>query len=166
MRLGTVWLAVTLALAFVRLLSEIPGRDKRKEKRMKATRASVPNSQSGQPRKFLQYLLETIWAAGAGVLGTSLATLSQRTGGALSARAPLRYPEDEDTFFLLVEWRDLTDHTEKFRNSADFDHFVQPLRRLLREPARVHHIRTNPPTASSEEDMTAADTRLATERLE
>ena len=30
MRLGTVWLAVTLALAFVRLLSEIPGRDKRK----------------------------------------------------------------------------------------------------------------------------------------
>ena len=76
MRLGTVWLAVTLALAFVRLLSEIPGREKRKEKRMKATRASVPNSQSGQPRKFLQYLLETIWAAGAGVLGTSLAVLT------------------------------------------------------------------------------------------
>ncbi len=104
MRLGTVWLAVTLALAFVRLLSEIPGRDKRKEKRMKATRASVPNSQSGQPRKFLQYLLETIWAAGAGVLGTSLATLSQRTGGALSARAPLRYPVDPEPAWWSPHW--------------------------------------------------------------
>lgn len=71
-----MWLAVALALALVRLFSELPSHGNRKEKRVKASKASVPNSQSAQPRKFWQYLLETIWAAGAGVLGTSLATLS------------------------------------------------------------------------------------------
>jgi hypothetical protein len=45
---------------------------------MKAHKARVPNSRPAQPRRFWQHLLETIWAAGAGVLGTSLATLSQR----------------------------------------------------------------------------------------
>jgi len=89
MWLGTVWLAVALALAFVRLLSDIPGRDKRKENRMKATRVSVSNSRLAVPRRVGQYLLETIWATGAGVLGTSLATLSPRTSGAFIPKAPL-----------------------------------------------------------------------------
>lgn len=84
MRLGTVWLAVALLLAFVRLLSEIPARNKRKENRMEAIPVSAPVSQSATQRRFWQYLLETIWAAGAGVLGTSLATLDQRTSGAPS----------------------------------------------------------------------------------
>jgi len=52
---------------------------------MKAHKARVPNSRPVQPRRFWQHLLETIWAAGAGVLGTSLATLSQRNDGALGS---------------------------------------------------------------------------------
>lgn len=80
---STVWLAVALALAFVRLLSEAPVWSSRTENRMKANKASVPNSRPAQPRRFWQYLLETIWAAGVGVLGSSLATLNQRTSGAL-----------------------------------------------------------------------------------
>lgn len=84
MWLGTVWLVVGLALAFLRLLSEIPARVTRKEDRMKVAKASASVSQPAPPRRFWQYLLETIWAAGAGVLGTSLATLDQRTSGVLT----------------------------------------------------------------------------------
>lgn len=34
------------------------------------------NNKSGRTRKYWQYVLETLWAAGAGVIGSPLATLS------------------------------------------------------------------------------------------
>lgn len=74
--LGTVWLAVVLILAFVRLLSERHVKCKRKEKPVNTVQKPGTNSASNTPRKFWHYLLETIWATGAGVFATSLATLS------------------------------------------------------------------------------------------
>ena len=70
---------LVMALALVRLLSDRPRRAARKEVEMnvrhKATQTNIrPN------RTYLQYLLETIWTAGAGVVVTSLATLSERCG--------------------------------------------------------------------------------------
>lgn len=82
--LGAVWLAVVLALALVRFLSERHIRCKRKEKPMNAIQKPNTNSTSKNPRKFWQYLLETIWATGAGVLAAPLATLNQRTTERLS----------------------------------------------------------------------------------
>ncbi|TFV81791.1 hypothetical protein E4V99_12565 [Microbacterium sp. dk485] len=73
--LGAVWLAVALILALVRLLGE-RRICKRKEKPMDAVQKPNTNSTTNTPRKFWQYLLETIWATGAGVLAAPLATLS------------------------------------------------------------------------------------------
>jgi hypothetical protein len=73
--LGAAWLAVVLILALVRLLSEWHT-SKRKEKRMNVVQKYDTNSTTKTPRKFWQYLLETIWATGAGVLAAPLATLS------------------------------------------------------------------------------------------
>jgi hypothetical protein len=73
--LGAVWLAVVLILALVRLLSD-RHLCKRKEKPMNAVPKPNTNSTTNTPRKFWQYLLETIWATGAGVLAAPLATLS------------------------------------------------------------------------------------------
>lgn len=74
--LVAAWLAVAPVLALVRLLSERPLLGKRKEKLMNAGQKHDADRQPKAPRKFSQYIGETIWAAGAGVLGTSLATLS------------------------------------------------------------------------------------------
>jgi hypothetical protein len=73
--LGAVWLAVVLILALVRLFSE-RHICKRKEKPMNTVQKPNTNSTTNTPRKFWQYLLETIWATGAGVLAAPLATLS------------------------------------------------------------------------------------------
>ncbi|MDC7802394.1 hypothetical protein PP359_00510 [Sphingomonas sp. BLCC-B65] len=73
--LGAVWLAVVLILTLVRLLSE-RRISKRKEKPMNTVQKQNTNSTTNIPRKFWQYLLETIWATGAGVLAAPLATLS------------------------------------------------------------------------------------------
>ncbi len=73
--LGAVWLAVVLILALARLLSERPF-SKRKEQLMDVIQKRITNSTTNTSRKFWQYLLETIWAIGAGVLAAPLATLS------------------------------------------------------------------------------------------
>lgn len=62
-----------------------------------------------------------------------------RQQGALSIRFG-KTVEAGETFFLIVEWRRLEDHTEGFRGSADFDAFVGYFRGLLRGPARVTHV--------------------------
>jgi hypothetical protein len=83
--LGAVWLAVVLTLALVRLLSERHITCKRKGEPMNAVQKPSTNSTSNSPRTFWQYLLETIWAAGAGAIAAPLATLSQRTTERLSS---------------------------------------------------------------------------------
>lgn len=65
--LGAAWLAVVLGLALVRLLSEYHT-SKRQETRMNVVQKHDTNSTTKTPRKFWQYLLETIWATRAGVL--------------------------------------------------------------------------------------------------
>lgn len=81
-RTVAVCLAFAMALAFVRLLSERPLRAFRKEADMKQSRQNATNKNSSNPRSYWQYLLETIWTASAGVLATSLSTLSERWKGA------------------------------------------------------------------------------------
>lgn len=73
--LGAAWLAVVLALAVVRLFSERHICEP-KEKPMNAIQKLNTNSTSSNPRTFGHYLLETIWATGAGALAAPLATLS------------------------------------------------------------------------------------------
>lgn len=46
---------------------------------MNKTQKQNTNSTSNNPRNFWHYMLETIWATGAGVLAAPLATLNQRT---------------------------------------------------------------------------------------
>lgn len=48
--------------------------------------------------------------------------------------------EGRDAFFLLVEWRSLADHVDRFRGSADFAAFTGYFRPLLAKPSRVVHI--------------------------
>ena len=48
--------------------------------------------------------------------------------------------EDTGSFFLVVEWASLKDHTEKFRGSADFEAFVDQFRPLLHRLSKVVHI--------------------------
>ena len=79
--------AVLVLLALVRLLSELPTGGTRKETRMNAKQMMSSNSKSiGRARSFWQYLLETVWAAGAGAIGSPLATLSQRKESLLPGR--------------------------------------------------------------------------------
>ena len=79
-------LAFLMALAFVRLLSERPERASRKETKMNG-RHKATQINSSSHRTYLQFMLETIWTTGAGVMVTSLATLSERDRRA-SKRAP------------------------------------------------------------------------------
>lgn len=51
-----------------------------------------------------------------------------------------RTVEERDGFFLLVEWRSLGDHVDRFRGSADFKAFTSQFRSLLASPSRVVHI--------------------------
>jgi len=49
--------------------------------------------------------------------------------------------ERADQFWLIVRWKTLEDHTERFRGSADFEAFVGAFRQFLAEPAAVSHFR-------------------------
>lgn len=69
-------LVFVMALAFVRLLSERPVGVRRKGGIMNSQhRAAQVNIQPH--RTYLQYIWETIWTTGAGVMAASLATLSE-----------------------------------------------------------------------------------------
>lgn len=69
---------LTLLLPPVRLLSEIPTGTNKEENRMNG-KQNKKKSNSNRTRKLWQYLMETMWAAGAGAIGSPLAALSQRT---------------------------------------------------------------------------------------
>lgn len=68
-------LAGLVFLAFVRLLSEIPVEMIQKGDAMNV-RTAMRNKLRNRTRKYWQYLLETMWAAGAGVMVSPLAALS------------------------------------------------------------------------------------------
>lgn len=64
-----------LILALVRLLSDAPTRAGAKEVRVNSKKIDkVVRRKYGSTRRFWQYALETVWAAGAGFLGSPLAT--------------------------------------------------------------------------------------------
>lgn len=76
-------LAALMILALVRLLSEVPFGATKKEKAMgECSRRVREDRPIDRTRKYWQFLLETMWAAGAGVIGSPLAALSQRTARA------------------------------------------------------------------------------------
>ena len=65
-------------LAFVRLLSEQPIGLLWKERKMRASKRATKNSHKStvHRRNYRQYLAETMWAVGAGVMASPLAALS------------------------------------------------------------------------------------------
>ena len=64
-----------LILALVRLLSDAPMRAEAKEVRMNSKKINkAVRRKYSSTRRFWQYLLETLWAAGAGFIGSPLAT--------------------------------------------------------------------------------------------
>lgn len=73
-----------------------------------------------------------------GAIRGALPILDRQSG--MLARTFGQSREDPSIFFLIVEWRDVRDHVERFRGSDDFDRFVTSFRHFLREPARVSHI--------------------------
>lgn len=58
-----------------------------------------------------------------------------------------RTVEDENLFFLLIDWETLEDHTVAFRNSEKFSQWRQSVGKYFAEPPQVFHtqiIGTNP----------------------
>lgn len=70
--------AALAGLALMRLLSETSLRGFRKGNHMRANKGRHSNTKKSNTsaRKYWQYLLETFWAVGAGVMASPLATLS------------------------------------------------------------------------------------------
>jgi heme-degrading monooxygenase HmoA len=66
------------------------------------------------------------------------ARLLRDTPGCLSTRMT-RGVESPSRFVLLVEWENLTDHTEGFRGSASFRAWREELGSFFAEPPRVEH---------------------------
>lgn len=60
------------------------------------------------------------------------------TPGCLSTRMT-RGVESPSRFVLLVEWQNLTDHTEGFRGTASFRAWREELGSFFAEPPRVEH---------------------------
>ena len=53
--------------------------------------------------------------------------------------------ERPDRFWLMAHWKTLEDHTQCFRESADFETFVSAFRPFLAEPATVSHFHSSVP---------------------
>ncbi len=66
------------------------------------------------------------------------ARLLRDTPGCLSTRMT-RGIESPSRFVLLVEWKNLTDHTEGFRGSASFRIWREELGSFFAETPRVEH---------------------------